>query len=1002
MKPRLAKPLQIIALCLASTHLLRADSATWNGSALDALSLWSDVNNWDGPPVTVPGSGNIATFNSAGSANDVIDLGAGVTINSIVFDTVDVAAYTIGSGGIGAQSLTLENSGSIVANSGINANQIFNANLTLGTDGSAQSYALTNSDNSSLILFEGTITGGTGGTPGVKTINVNTSSSGGFIMKGVVSNGGATSLGMVKTGTGQLNLASVAHTFSGGMAIEEGLLTISGSGSANNSSISLGAAGNTGSLVRIAVVNSGTNPTSPLTIVDQTSGTATTRMLGTNSSTSGQWSGPITMDDDLTVSTATAGAFTLQTGASVNLNANTLTLSAATNTPTAAANVVVKGKISGSGNVTVNNTGTAGGITILEGTAHDYTGTTTISAGTLQIGTGAAAGSIATTSGISNSGVLDYKRTGSLNQGGPISGTGLVRVTAGGTVTFDKANTYSGTTTIGGGGKITVATGGSIAPTTGNSLTLGSGGSGTLQYDSATTSKFSSMSIGTGGTNASGTLNQTNGVINGISMTLGGGNSGSFGGIVAIGNASGYAAELNISGDLSIGGSGTYNSTLTVKETGTLNVTGNLKMATSTNRSATGTITQNAGSTVTAASLSLSTSFNHTSSSTHTSVYNLNGGVLSVGSITTGTPGAGTPPTVVMTMNNTFNFGGGTLKATASDASYWANSGYTTANVKDGGAKIDTAGFDIAISQPLLKFAGSTTDTLTKDGLGTLTLGGTNTYTGATTVNAGTLEVTGSLDATDVEVKSSAALGGTGALGGNATVRTGGHLAFDVADTTGSQDPLTITGSLTLEANTVIDLNAAAPPAVGGPYVLLTATGGISGSLGSFTFSGVSGSVAINGNNLELTVTAPAGYAAWAATPAFGLTVADQDPNHDPDNDGMDNLLEFVLNGNPGSSDPSILPDLVVTATDFEFTYQRRDDAVSPETTQTFQWGSTLATWPGSAIIPATSGPAGAATITISPGTPDNAVTDTVKISIPKSETGGSGKLFGRLQVTKP
>jgi hypothetical protein len=184
--------------------------------------------------------------------------------------------------------------------------------------------------------------------------------------------------------------------------------------------------------------------------------------------------------------------------------------------------------------------------------------------------------------------------------------------------------------------------------------------------------------------------------------------------------------------------------------------------------------------------------------------------------------------------------------------------------------------------------------------------------------------------------------------------------------------------------------------------VLLTATGGISGDIGSVTFSGVSGSVMKIGNNLELTVTAPAGFAAWAATPAFGLAVADQDPTDDPDNDGMDNLLEFVLNGNPSISDPSNLPDLVVTATDFEFTFQRRDDSVSPETTQTFQWGTTLATWPGSAVIPATSGSVGAATITVSAGTPDDGVTDTVKISIPKTQDGGSGKLFGRLQVTKP
>jgi hypothetical protein len=40
----------------------------------------------------------------------------------------------------------------------------------------------------------------------------------------------------------------------------------------------------------------------------------------------------------------------------------------------------------------------------------------------------------------------------------------------------------------------------------------------------------------------------------------------------------------------------------------------------------------------------------------------------------------------------------------------------------------------------------------------------------------------------------------------------------------------------------------------------------------------------------------------------------------------------------------------------------------------------------------------GAATITITDGSP----ADTVKISIPKSESGSSSGLFGRLQVAKP
>ena len=515
MKPRFLANLHIIAFVLASAHHATADDAVWNGTT-DAA--WATPTNWSSDPNPVPGTGNTATFNNAGNGITAIDLGAGVTISSIVFDTVDVAAYTIGSDGAGVQALTLNDSGSITANNGINANQIVNANLTLGTDGSAQSYAVTNSDTGNSITFAGAVSGGTGGIAGAKTLNINTT--GGVVFNGIIADGGATSLGIVKTGSSVLTLSTVAHTFSGGLAIEAGTLSINSSGSANSSTISLGAAGGTGATVKIGVVNSGTNPSSPITVVDQTSGSPTTRILGTSASTSGQWSGPITMNENFTVGAFNTNGtnvynFTLNSGATVNLGSNTLTLQS-----TSLGSVTAKGGISGNGGIEVNNTNT--GIVILEGTDHDYTGTTTITAGTLQIGNGSAAGSIASTSGISNSGVLDYKRTGSLNQGGPISGTGPVRLIGSATVTFDKANTYSGSTSVGNGGKLTVATGGGIAPVTGAALNVGfNGGAGTLQYDSAATSKFAAITVGNN-TNNVGTLNQTNGTLNATSLVLGG------------------------------------------------------------------------------------------------------------------------------------------------------------------------------------------------------------------------------------------------------------------------------------------------------------------------------------------------------------------------------------------------------------------------------------------------------------------------------------------------
>jgi hypothetical protein len=69
--------------------------------------------------------------------------------------------------------------------------------------------------------------------------------------------------------------------------------------------------------------------------------------------------------------------------------------------------------------------------------------------------------------------------------------------------------------------------------------------------------------------------------------------------------------------------------------------------------------------------------------------------------------------------------------------------------------------------------------------------------------------------------------------------------------------------------------------------------------------------------------------AAWAATPAFGLALADQDPSDDPDGDGMENLLEYALNGNPGSADLSILPDLDASGANFILTFTRREESAA-------------------------------------------------------------------------
>lgn len=92
----------------------------------------------------------------------------------------------------------------------------------------------------------------------------------------------------------------------------------------------------------------------------------------------------------------------------------------------------------------------------------------------------------------------------------------------------------------------------------------------------------------------------------------------------------------------------------------------------------------------------------------------------------------------------TFNFNGGLLRASADSATYLQN--LTRANVRNGGARIDTQAFNTTIAQVLahsdIGGDAGTDGGLTKGGTGTLTLtSGANTYTGATAVNQGTLDI---------------------------------------------------------------------------------------------------------------------------------------------------------------------------------------------------------------------------------------------------------------------
>ncbi len=150
--------------------------------------------------------------------------------------------------------------------------------------------------------------------------------------------------------------------------------------------------------------------------------------------------------------------------------------------------------------------------------------------------------------------------------------------------------------------------------------------------------------------------------------------------------------------------------------------------------------------------------------------YNLNGGILTVPRITA-SMSAGA---------SLFNFNGGTLQPAASAVNFVQ--GLTRANLRNNGAKIDTAGFNVTIAQPLQHSAlGGDLPTdggLNKSGAGTLTLSGTNTYTGNTVISAGAL-----------------ALSGSGSFSNTANILVAGNASFNVS---GLSHPFTLGAGQTL------------------------------------------------------------------------------------------------------------------------------------------------------------------------------------------------------------
>lgn len=645
---------------------------------------------------------------------------------------------------------------------------------------------------------------------------------------------------LVKNGSATLTLSGDNSGLTGKTTVNSGVLAANSLGS---STVDIKTGGQLTASGTFAATNINVAAGSTLQADTLVANAATVNNSGTVNITSGPANSIANLNFNAASGLVNVTGGNLTTG---GLNGTSGTLNLAANNFTAASGSF-GGSIIGSGTLTKD---TAGALT-LSGNNNGFTGTATVSGGTLALQSAFAASSLTVdaAASLTTSANEQLANTATLTANGNVSLGGAETIgTLTGAGTVDAAgnltvSTLNGSAQINAGANTVTAKDGTFGGSINGNGNLVKNSSGTLSLTAAN-SYTGTTQVNSGTLALSGTLQSTAvNVANGAALTSTGGNL--FGGSSLTNNG-----QVTINGDETItsyasGGPGVNGSLL---GTGTLTASTYALNDGSTLSANTGTgiITSNGAVTIDATSTGASAITVQTGVLDASGTFAANQIGVNSGAVLNSDGILATTANVVV--GGTMNVAGAStiqsLSITPSSGIVNLNGGNLVTTGLSGSGTLNLGGYILTAASGTFSGTIDGLGGLTKVGGSTLTLSGTNSYTGATNINAGTLSLQSDLASLAINIANGAFLKTSEAeqLKNAAVVDTfnTGTLELGGSETIGQ---LNGAGSVILGANTLTLTN-------GGNF-----SGNISGtgetivSGGTFTVSAVGG---LNSDDLDI------------------------------------------------------------------------------------------------------------------------------------------------------